>query len=190
MSVQAISDIKNTSSQETAILAGGCFWCVETIYQKIEGVGRVLSGYSGGTAETADYETVCSKTTDHAEAVLVEYDPSVISYADILEIFFTIHDPTTPNRQGNDVGPQYRSAIFYLDDQQKELAEKAIAEFAPTLWDDPIVTELNDFDAFYIGEDYHQGYYDREGARNPYCSVVITPKVSKARKAFAHRFKA
>ena len=187
MSAQAISDIKNSATKATAILAGGCFWCVETIYQKIEGVGRVLSGYSGGTAETADYETVCSKTTDHAEAVLVEFDPAVISYAEILEIFFTIHDPTTPNRQGNDVGPQYRSAIFYIDDRQKEQAEQAMADFAPTLWDDPIVTELNAFDAFYVGEDYHQGYYDRVGDRNPYCNVVITPKVSKARKTFAHR---
>lgn len=186
MYTEAIANLTNTENKATAIIAGGCFWCVDTIFKRLKGVERAISGYSGGTAETADYEMVCSKTTGHAEAVLVDYDPSIISYEQLLKIFFTVHDPTTPNRQGNDVGPQYRSAIFYLDDEQREIAQRVIDNFAADLWDDPIVTELSPFDTFYVAEDYHQGYFERVGNRNPYCSIVIAPKVSKARKAFAH----
>lgn len=186
---RAITKVVNTDQKAIAVLGGGCFWCVETIFNDLEGVSRAVSGYSGGTAETADYKSVCSKETDHVEVVLVEYNPQIISYEELLQIFLTVHDPTTPNRQGNDVGPQYRSAIFYVDNEQLATAEKVISEFGPSLWDDPIVTELIQLDAFYPGEDYHQDYYNKVGGRNPYCSAVITPKVSKFRKTFAHRLK-
>ncbi|MEL6357912.1 MAG: peptide-methionine (S)-S-oxide reductase MsrA [Bacteroidota bacterium] len=186
---KAITSISNSSERQLAILGGGCFWCVETIYNDLQGVNTAISGYSGGTAETADYETVCSKTTDHVEVVLVDFDPREVSYEEVLKIFFSVHNPTTPNRQGNDVGPQYRSAIFYTDDSQKETAEHIMQDFAPTLWDDPIVTELIPFEAFYPAEDYHQDYFNRVGDRNPYCSMVIAPKVGKFRKSFAHRLK-
>jgi peptide-methionine (S)-S-oxide reductase len=174
---------------EKATLGGGCFWCVEAIFEQVEGVASVMSGYSGGRAETADYKTVCSGTTKHAEVVQVHFDPKVISYREILEIFFTTHDPTTPNRQGNDVGPQYRSVVFTHSDEQAATAQAIKADYAPQVWDDPIVTEISPFDRFYPAEDYHHGYYQKVGARNPYCSFVITPKVSKFRKAFAHRIK-
>jgi methionine-S-sulfoxide reductase len=174
---------------EKATLGGGCFWCVEAIFEQVEGVASVMSGYSGGTAETADYKTVCSGTTRHAEVVQVHFDPEVISNREILEIFFTTHDPTTPNRQGNDVGPQYRSVIFTHSDEQAATARAVQEEYAPQVWDDPIVTEISPFESFYPAEDYHHGYYQKVGARNPYCSFVITPKVSKFRKAFAHRIK-
>ena len=185
----AITTIHNTADRQLAILGGGCFWCVETIYNDLQGVNAAISGYSGGSAETADYETVCSKTTAHVEVVLVDFDPKVVSYEEILEIFFAVNNPTTPNRQGNDVGPQYRSAIFFADETQKEIAERVMADFAPTLWNDPIVTELTPFEAFYPAEDYHQDYFNRVGSRNAYCSMVIAPKVSKFRKSFAHRLK-
>lgn len=174
---------------QVATLGGGCFWCVETIFRSVQGVKSSISGYSGGTEETADYKTVCSGTTDHAEVVQVTFDPAVIDYAQILKIFFTVHDPTTPNRQGNDVGPQYRSVIFYHDDAQREIAEQIKAEYAPEVWDDPIVTEITPFEAFYEAEAYHQDYYNKVGSRNSYCTFVITPKVSKFRKEFAHLLK-
>lgn len=174
---------------EIATLGGGCFWCVEAIYQRIEGVYTVESGYSGGSAETADYKTVCSGTTRHAEVVQVKFNPQAISYQEILEVFFSTHDPTTPNRQGNDVGPQYRSVIFYHSDAQKEVAEKVKAEYAPTVWDSPIVTEISPFETFYAAEDYHQNYYNNVGNRNPYCTFVITPKVRKLHKSFAEKLK-
>lgn len=177
------------SNLHTATLGGGCFWCVEAIFEQIQGVDSVVSGYSGGTKETADYKTVCSGTTDHAEVIQVHFDPQLISYAEVLEIFFATHDPTTLNRQGNDKGPQYRSVIFYHNDEQRQIAEVKKTDFAPQIWDDPIVTEISAFDAFYPAEDYHQGYYQEVGDRNPYCSFVITPKVSKFRKQFAHRLK-
>ncbi|RME96917.1 MAG: peptide-methionine (S)-S-oxide reductase [Bacteroidetes bacterium] len=175
---------------EIATLGGGCFWCLEAIFEQVEGVVSVTSGYSGGTAETADYKTVCSGTTQHAEVVQVHFDPGVITYREILEIFFTIHDPTTPNRQGNDVGPQYRSVIFTHSEEQAAIAQAVKTEYAPQVWDAPIVTEITPFKSFYPAEDYHHGYYQKVGARNPYCSFVITPKVNKFRKAFAHRIKA
>jgi methionine-S-sulfoxide reductase len=178
-----------TPSLEIATLGGGCFWCVEAVFQLVQGVEKVESGYSGGTRETADYKAVCSGTTRHAEVVQVHFDPAVITYEEILQIFFATHDPTTLNRQGNDRGPQYRSVIFYHSGEQKAVAERVMQEFAPTLWDDPIVTELSPLDAFYGGEEYHQNYYRNVGDRNPYCSFVITPKVSKFRKQFADKLK-
>lgn len=174
---------------EMATLGGGCFWCVEAIFEQVEGVDSVMSGYSGGKKETADYKTVCSGTTQHAEVVQVHFDPTVISYEEILQIFFTTHDPTTLNRQGNDVGPQYRSVVFYHSEEQQAITEKVKTEYAPQVWDDPIVTEVTPFEALYPAEEYHNGYYQKVGNRNPYCTFVVTPKVSKFRKAFAHRIK-
>ena len=185
---EAIAEISNTSRLETILLGGGCFWCVEAVFLDIQGVERVISGYAGGTAETANYEAVCSKHTDHVEVVLVEFDPQVITRAEVLEIFFAAHDPTTPNRQGNDVGPQYRSAIFYTDAAQKKAAEEAMQQ-VPDLYGKAAVTELLPFHTFYPAETYHQNYYHKVGDRNSYCSFVITPKVSKIRKKYAHRLK-
>lgn len=174
---------------EIATLGGGCFWCVEAVFEQVEGVEKVNSGYSGGDEATADYKTVSTGNTKHVEVVQVHFDPSVTTYQEILEIFFTIHDPTTPNRQGNDVGPQYRSAVFYHSAEQLDSLKNAIANYAPQVWDDPIVTECIAFEQFYIAEEYHHSYYQRVGQRNPYCSFVITPKVSKFRKKFQHKLK-
>lgn len=174
---------------EKATIGGGCFWCVETLYNDVEGVHAVISGYSGGTKETADYRAVCSGTTKHAEVVQVHFDPEIISYEEILEMFWTAHDPTTLNRQGNDRGPQYRSVIFYHNDEQKAAAEHSIQEVASQLFDDPVVTQVVPFESFYEAEAYHQDYYNKTGTRNPYCTAVITPKVSKFRKKFANRLK-
>ncbi|CAH1000149.1 Peptide methionine sulfoxide reductase MsrA [Neolewinella maritima] len=185
---EALAEINNTPHKETIILGGGCFWCVEAVFQDIQGVERVISGYSGGTAQTANYDAVCSKQTAHVEVVLVEFDPTVISRDEMLEIFFAAHDPTTPNRQGNDSGPQYRSAIFYTDDAHKAAAEHAI-RMATKLYGKPAVTELLPFHTFYPAEAYHQNYYTKVGDRNSYCSFVITPKVSKIRKKYSHRLK-
>ncbi len=174
---------------EKATLGGGCFWCTEAIFQRVKGVDSVVSGYAGDTEENADYKMVSSGRTKHAEVVQITFDPEVISFDEILEIFFSTHDPTTLNRQGNDIGPQYRSVIFYHDQQQKEVAEKVKKEVAQEIWDDPIVTEISPLDAFYGGEEYHQNYYNNVGMRNPYCSFVITPKVNKFKKQFAHLLK-
>jgi len=174
---------------ETATLGGGCFWCVEAVYQEVEGVYGVVSGYSGGTAQTANYEDVSSAATGHAEVVQVHFNPKVISFEQILEIFWATHNPTTRNRQGNDVGPQYRSVIFYHSEEQKKIAEKSKAEVAPHLWEDPIVTEIKPMKGFWEAEDYHQDYYRNVGDRNPYCTFVITPKMTKFRKAFPERVK-
>lgn len=186
-----IQDMENTENPklETATLGGGCFWCVEAIYQDVKGVESVVSGYSGGTAETADYETVCRGRTKHAEVVQVHFDPQVISFEEILEIFWATHDPTTKNRQGNDAGPQYRSVIFYHNAEQKATAEKSKAEVAPQIWDKKIVTEISPFTGFWEAEEYHQNYYSTVGMRNPYCTFVITPKVQKFRKAFQDKLK-
>jgi methionine-S-sulfoxide reductase len=173
------------SDFEYATLGGGCFWCLEAVYQEVKGVHKVTSGYAGGSKENANYSAVCSGTTQHAEVVQVQFDPKAISYAQILEIFWTIHDPTTLNRQGNDRGPQYRSVIFYHDDAQKAEAEKSMAETAPQLWDDPMVTQLAPLEAFYPAEVSHQDYYRKVGNRNPYCTFIITPKVKKFRERFA-----
>lgn len=187
------SDMKTdkiaTTDKEVITLAGGCFWCVEAIYQEVEGVYSVVSGYSGGSEADANYKAVCSGMTGHAEAVQVTFNPKVISLEDILRIFWSTHDPTTLNRQGADVGFQYRSAIFYKDAQQKAIAEKSIKEVASTLWDDPIVTTLEQYVDFYPAEEYHQDYYNLVGNRNSYCTFVITPKVTKFRKEFADKLK-
>ncbi len=186
---QVVSQVINTPEREIAVLGAGCFWCVETIFNDLIGVQKAISGYSGGTAETADYASVCTKTTDHVEVVLVEFDPRLVSYQEIVQIFFAIHDPTTPNRQGNDRGPQYRSAIFYTDARQKAIAIDLKASFAPTLWEDPIVTDLLEMEAFYPAETYHQDYFNKVGDRNPYCTAVVAPKVAKFRKTFSDRLK-
>lgn len=175
---------------ETATLGTGCFWCTEAIFQSLKGVHSVVSGYSGGHVEDPAYEEVCSKTTGHAEVVRIEYDPEVISYEELLEVFWRVHDPTTPNRQGNDVGPQYRSAIFYHDEKQKEVAERSFTETeASDLWPDPLVTEIAPLTNFYPAEDYHQKYYERVGNRNPYCTFVVSPKVNKFKKEFSSKLK-
>jgi peptide-methionine (S)-S-oxide reductase len=174
---------------ETATLGGGCFWCVEAVFQEVRGVHSVTSGYSGGTAESADYKKVSTGATDHAEVVQVKFDSKTISYEDILEIFWSTHDPTTLNRQGNDIGPQYRSVIFYHNEEQKRIAEKSIAGIATQIWDKPIVTQIASFEGFYEAEDYHQDYYSTVGNRNPYCTFVITPKVQKFRKMFKDKLK-
>ncbi len=180
----------STHGLQQATLGGGCFWCLEAVYSRVEGVQAVVSGYAGGSAQTADYKTVCSGTTRHAEVVQITFDPQVITYPELLKIFWTVHDPTTPNRQGNDVGPQYRSVIFFHDEAQREQAVASLREVAAELWGDKVVTELTELPEFFPAEDYHQGYYERVGSRNPYCSFVITPKVNKLRKEFAHRLKA
>ena len=175
-----------SSNYEYATLGGGCFWCLEAVYQEVKGVQKVTSGYSGGKKENANYNAVCSGTTQHAEVVQVQFDPQVVSFGEILDIFWTIHDPTTLNRQGNDRGPQYRSVIFYHDDTQKVVAEQSIAETAPQLWEDPVVTQLAPLEAFYPAEVSHQDYYRKVGNRNPYCTFIITPKVRKFRERFAN----
>ncbi|WP_333836391.1 peptide-methionine (S)-S-oxide reductase MsrA [Novosphingobium sp.] len=172
-----------------AILAGGCFWCTEAVFRDVIGVSQVESGYIGGTLADPTYKQVCSGTTGHAEAIRVTFDPEVIHYGQLLDIFFATHDPTQLNRQGNDVGTQYRSALFPLDDAQREEAEAAIAR-AQAERDAPIVTTLEPVAEWYPAEDYHQEYWEGEGQRNPYCMAVIPPKLMKLRKSFANRVKA
>jgi len=176
-------------SLEYATLAGGCFWCTEAVYNDVIGVESVESGYIGGTVANPTYRQVCGGDTGHAEAIRVGFDPAQISYADLLDIFFATHDPTTLNRQGNDVGTQYRSAIFPHDAAQEAEAKAAIARNA-TNWPDPIVTTIEPLGEWYPAEDYHQEYWDGEGQRNPYCLAVIPPKLKKLRKSFAARSKA
>jgi peptide-methionine (S)-S-oxide reductase len=179
----------NPTALEVATLGGGCFWCVEAVFEGLKGVERVESGYSGGPTPNPTYRQVCSGSTGHAEVVRVSFDPRVISFREILEVFFTAHDPTTLNRQGGDVGTQYRSVIFYNDDQQKEIAEKVIDELnAADIWDAPIVTEVVAAQPFYKAEDYHQEYF-RNNPGEGYCRVVIAPKVAKFRKRFRDRLK-
>jgi len=176
-------------SLEFAMLAGGCFWCTEAVYNDVIGVESVESGYIGGHVANPTYKQVCGGDTGHAEAIRVGFDPAQISYADLLDIFFATHDPTTLNRQGNDVGTQYRSAIFPHDAAQEAEAKAAIARNA-TNWPDPIVTTIEPLGEWYPAEDYHQEYWDGEGQRNPYCLAVIPPKLKKLRKSFAARSKA
>lgn len=174
---------------EVATLGGGCFWCLEAVFEQLRGVKDVVSGYSGGDVVNPSYKQVCRGTTGHAEVVQVTFDPRVITFREILEVFFDIHDPTTLNRQGADVGPQYRSAIFYHDDRQKEIAEEVIEELDEQgLWDRPIVTEVTPLEAFYEAEGYHQEYY-RDNPGQPYCRAVISPKVAKFRKHYGHSLK-
>ena len=170
---------------ETATLAGGCFWCLDGAFRDLEGVISVRSGYAGGHLADPTYEQVCEGTTGHAEVVEIVYDADVISYRDLLEIFFSLHDPTTLNRQGQDVGTQYRSAVFYHDEGQKAAAEDIIAELETRdAYEDPIVTEVAALDAFYPAEDYHQDYF-RQNPANGYCQVVVAPKLAKFRKRYA-----
>lgn len=174
---------------ETATLAGGCFWCLEAIFLEIEGVHSVVPGYTGGSTDEPSYEEVCTDTTGHAEAIQVVFDPALISYRTILEIFFSIHDPTSLNRQGHDVGTQYRSAIFYRSDDQKALAEEVIADLERArLWERPIVTEIAPLGVFHPAEDYHREYLARHPEQS-YCRAVITPKLSQFRKRWAARIK-
>jgi peptide-methionine (S)-S-oxide reductase len=174
---------------EIAVLGGGCFWCLEAVYQQMQGVLSVESGYMGGRTAHPTYEDVCRGGTGHIEVVQVTFDPDVTSYRDILEVFFTIHDPTTHDRQGNDVGVQYRSAIFYNSDGQRSVAEQVIGELQATrVWKDPIVTELRPGATFYRAEDYHQEYF-RTNPQQPYCAFVVSPKVKKFREKFADRVK-
>ena len=177
------------AEKEVATLAGGCFWCLEAVYDDLQGVLSVESGYAGGKLVNPTYEQVCGGMTGHAEVVRVSFDPRVISYKELLQIFFTIHDPTTLNRQGADVGTQYRSAIFYHTGQQQETAQQVISEIeAEKIWDKPIVTQVAPFESFFMAEDYHQEYF----RRNPYqgyCQMVVAPKVAKFRQKFAGRLK-
>jgi peptide-methionine (S)-S-oxide reductase len=173
---------------ETATLGGGCFWCLEAVYQQLKGVTKVEPGYAGGHVPDPSYEQVCEGTTGHAEVVQMTFDPAVVSYREILEIFFTIHDPTTPNRQGNDVGTQYRSVIYFHSPEQQDTAKHVIAEMA-NVWDGPIVTELSPLREFYKAEEYHQNYYRRNPVQG-YCAFVVAPKVAKFRKTFADKLSA
>lgn len=174
-------------SLQTATLAGGCFWCLEAVYLQLRGVERVKSGYAGGHVPNPTYEQVCGKQTGHAEVVQLSFDPDVISYGELLDVFFTIHDPTSLNRQGNDVGPQYRSAIFTHDEAQARVAREKLAA-AQAHWDDPIVTELKPLETFWPAEAHHDNYLERN-PQNPYCAVVVAPKVAKARKTFFDKLK-
>ena len=179
----------NDGSREVATLAGGCFWCLEAVYEQLIGVESIVSGYTGGHIVNPSYEQVCTGRTGHAEAVQVTFDPQTISYKDVLGVFFAIHDPTTLNRQGADVGPQYRSEIYFHDEEQKAAAEEMIAELeASKTWGRPIVTEVTALPEYYPAEDYHQEYY-RRNAGQPYCQIVISPKVAKFRKEYLDRLK-
>ncbi len=174
---------------QTATLAGGCFWCLEAVYDELKGVHSVESGYAGGHMENPSYRDVCTGNTGHAEVIQIRFDPSVISYRDLLNVFFTIHDPTTLNRQGGDIGTQYRSAIFYHDGEQKKIAEEVIKDLdAKKIWDNPVVSEVTKFDKFYKAEDYHQEYF-ANNPYQPYCQVVVAPKVTKFRKHFLELLK-
>ena len=174
---------------ETATLGAGCFWCVEAVFDDLKGVESVESGYSGGHLANPTYQQVCSETTGHAEVAQVNFDPNIISFKEILQVFFAVHDPTTLNRQGNDVGSSYRSAIFYHDENQKQIAEETIKEVeAEAVYDNPIVTEVAPFDKFYIAENYHQEYFANNPSQ-PYCAAVVAPKVAKFRQKFVDRLK-
>ena len=178
-----------TPTLETAVLGGGCFWCLDAVFRELAGVQSVESGYAGGSTPIPTYEAVCSGDTGHAEVVRIAFDPGVLSFRDLLRVFFTIHDPTTRDRQGNDVGTQYRSVVFSQTPQQRTDAEAVIAELArEKLWPDPIVTELAGPATFHPAETYHQDYFERNG-RQPYCAYIIAPKLAKFRKAFAERLR-
>jgi len=184
------SDVRSAGSgREVATLAGGCFWCIEAVFAELKGVESVTSGYSGGTVPNPTYRQVCTGSTGHAEAVQITFDPKAVSFREILEVFFTVHDPTTLNRQGPDEGPQYRSAIFTHSDAQKAAAEQVIRDLAAArVWRDPIVTEVTPYQAFYKAEDYHQEYFKLHGEQ-PYCRVIISPKVAKFRARYRGKLK-
>ena len=174
---------------EVATLAGGCFWCLEAVFDRLQGVQSVESGYIGGKGAKPTYEEVCGGRTGHAEAVRITFDPAVISYADLLEVFFAIHDPTTLNRQGNDTGTQYRSAIFFHSPEQERVARETVERLGRGVFAKKIVTEIVPASEFHVAEQHHQQYYDRVGGANPYCTFVIDPKVAKLRQKFASRLK-
>jgi peptide-methionine (S)-S-oxide reductase len=180
----------NTNGElDTAIFGAGCFWCVEAIFQQLEGVEKVASGYSGGARENPTYDQVCSGATGHAEVIKVIYNPTKISFVDLLEVFWGVHDPTTLNRQGADVGTQYRSVIFYTDDNQKKIAEDYKAKLnASGAFPQPVVTEISPLKSFYVAENYHQNYFNENG-NQPYCSLVIKPKLDKFKKVFGDKMK-
>lgn len=178
---------QTSSNRQLATLGGGCFWCLDAAYRRLRGVTSVVSGYAGGHVKNPTYEAVCTGTTGHAEVTQIEFDPNVITYRELLEVFFGIHDPTTVNRQGNDIGPQYRSVIFTHSPEQERIAREVIAELeAEHTFDAPIVTQIEPLDEFYPAERYHQDYYERN-QRQPYCVAVISPKLSKLRKKFAEK---
>ena len=179
----------DSTKYEVATFAAGCFWCTEAVFQRLKGVVKIESGYSGGSVPNPTYEAVCTGQTGHAECTQITFDPKIISFKELLEVFWKTQDPTTLNRQGNDSGTQYRSAIFYHNDEQKQLAEKYKRELdSEEIWNDPIVTEIVPFKKFYKAEDYHQDYYNKNGSQ-PYCSFVITPKLDKFKKVFAEKIK-
>jgi peptide-methionine (S)-S-oxide reductase len=185
----SIEEIPMSDNVEVATLGAGCFWCVEAVFQDVKGVHKVESGYTGGHVENPTYKQICTGTTGHAEVAQITFDPTVISFEDILMIFWHTHDPTTLNRQGNDAGTQYRSAIFYHNEKQKEIAEKSKAETeASDLWPNPIVTEITPLDVYYPAEDYHQNYFNNNPYQ-PYCMMVVNPKVQKFRKSFGEWLK-
>lgn len=175
------------ANEQITTLAGGCFWCLEAVYQDVQGVSQVVSGYMGGQTDNPTYREVCSGNTGHAEVVQVTFDADAVAFEDLLGIFFGIHDPTTLNRQGADVGTQYRSAVFYHDEAQKDAAEKVMAE-AKQVWDNPIVTEITPASTFYAAEDYHQNYFLNNPGQ-PYCMAVVAPKVAKFRKYYSEKLK-
>lgn len=177
-------------SVQKATLGGGCFWCLEAVFQQLRGVTEVQPGYAGGHVPNPTYEQVCTGTTGHAEVVQMTFDPDVITYRELLDVFFSIHDPTTPDRQGDDVGPQYRSIILYHDDEQRRIAEEVIRELEQSgAWSDPIVTQVVPLEAFYPAEEYHKDYFRRNPER-AYCRLVIAPKVEKFRRRFSDKLKA
>ena len=173
---------------EVATLGGGCFWCVEAVYQELQGVQKVVSGYMGGHVDNPTYREVCSGLTGHAEVIQLTFDPAQVSYREILEIFFTVHDPTTLNRQGNDTGTQYRSVIYYHSEEQRLIAEDVTKNIAPELWDDPIVTEISAAEKLYVAEKYHQNYY-KDNPNEGYCAYIIAPKLKKFREKYSNKLK-
>lgn len=182
--------MQSTADRDTATLAGGCFWCVEAVFQLVDGVEKVESGYCNGSTVNPTYKEVCSGTTGHAEACRITFNPKVVSYEELLQIFFASHDPTTLNRQGNDVGTQYRSAIFTHSDAQAEIARTYIRQLdSSKTWSSPIVTEVTPAEVFYVAEDYHQNYYNQNGSQ-PYCAFVVRPKVEKFKKLFNDKMRA
>jgi peptide-methionine (S)-S-oxide reductase len=184
-----MQDSLKSDGLEVATLGGGCFWCIEAVFAELKGVTKVVSGYTGGATKNPTYEEVCYGKTGHAEVIDVYFDPKIISFEDVLRVFFHVHDPTTPNRQGNDIGTQYRSAIFFHDAEQENSAKKIIDEFEKNkLWNDKIITEVTKFALFYSAEGYHQDYYKLHGYE-PYCQYVISPKMKKFRLAFKDRLK-
>ena len=190
LSIINLGTAKSQSKMEKATLGGGCFWCVEAVYEEVEGITSVTSGYMGGHIKNPSYKDVTSGRSGHAEVVQLTFDPEVISYKEILEIFWMTHDPTTLNRQGNDIGPQYRSAVFYHNDEQKRVADFYLAELDKSgAYRDPIVTEITEASEYYKAEDYHQDYYSLN-RNQPYCQFVIRPKLEKFRKAFSSKLKA